>query len=126
MVNFAAYSGLRWGELVALTAGQISESGRVVAVDQKVIEIRGHLYVEPPKGRKRRRAIYPRRTPADYPLAQMISRRIAEVTAEQAAGRNPDGLMFPSPTGKYWRSSNFNRQGRCLRAQVRAVSARAA
>jgi integrase len=30
MVNFAAYNGLRWGELVALTAGQISETGRLV------------------------------------------------------------------------------------------------
>jgi integrase len=110
MVSFAAYSGLRWGELVALTAGQISEAGRLVTADQKVIEIRGHLYVEPPKGRKRRRTIYPRRTPAGYPLAQLISRRIAEAGAEQAAGRNEGGLMFPSPTGKYWRSSNFNRQ----------------
>lgn len=66
MVNFAACSGLRWGELVGLSAGQV---GRVVAVDKKVIEIRGHLYVEPPKGRKCRRTIYPRCTPAGYPLA---------------------------------------------------------
>jgi integrase len=31
------------------------------------------------------------------------------VRAEQAAGTNPFGLLFPSPTGKYWRSSNFQR-----------------
>jgi hypothetical protein len=26
------------------------------------------------------------------------------------AGRNPLGLMFPSPRGKHWRSSNFDRR----------------
>ncbi len=81
-----------------------------MAVDRKVIEVRGRLYVEPPKGRKRRRTIYPSHTPAGYPLAQMIAIRVAEVRQEQAAGRNPEGVMFPTPTGKYWRSSNFNRR----------------
>jgi hypothetical protein len=30
--------------------------------------------------------------------------------AEQEAGTNPLGLMFPSPRGTYWRSSNFARR----------------
>ena len=47
MVVFAAYSGLRWGELAALTATQIGQAQRLVAVDRKVVEIRGHLFVEP-------------------------------------------------------------------------------
>ena len=110
MVNFAAYTGLRWGELVALTTHRIDQELRQVAVDWKVIEVRGHVYIELPKGRKRRRAIYPCETPAGYPLAQMIAIRVAEVRQEQAAGRNPEGIMFPTPTGKYWRSSNFNRR----------------
>lgn len=29
---------------------------------------------------------------------------------EQAAGFNPLGLLFPSPKGHYWRSSNFDRR----------------
>ena len=29
--------------------------------------------------------------------------------AEQDSGSNPLGLVFPSPHGKHWRSSNFNR-----------------
>ena len=81
-----------------------------MAVDRKVIEVRGRLYLEPPKGRKRRHTIYPYQTPAGYPLAQMIAIRVTEVQQEQAVGRNPEGLMFPTPTGKYWRSSNFNRR----------------
>lgn len=53
MALFAAYTGLRWGELAALTITQIDPATRTVTVDRKVIEISGHLYAEPPKGRKR-------------------------------------------------------------------------
>jgi hypothetical protein len=31
------------------------------------------------------------------------------VAAEQEAGANPLGLLFPSLTGKLWRASNFQR-----------------
>jgi hypothetical protein len=74
-----------------------------------VIEVAGHLYIEAPKCRKYRKTIYPRRTPAGYPLAEKLAARIEQARAEQEAGTNPLGLIFPSPTGKHWRSSNFNR-----------------
>ena len=109
MASTAAYSGLRWGELTALTIGQVDQAARVITVDRKVVEVAGHLYVEAPKNRKFRRTIYPRRTPAGYPLAERLGARIEAVRAEQEAGINPLGLIFPSPTGKHWRSSNFNR-----------------
>jgi integrase len=81
----------------------------VITVDRKVIEVAGHLYDEAPKCRKYRRTIYPRRTPAGYPLAARLAARIQEAQAEQDSGTNPLGLIFPSPRGKHWRSSNFNR-----------------
>jgi len=109
MANTAAYSGLRWGEPAALTADQVDPAGRVITVDRKVAEIAGHLYLEAPKNRKRRQAIYPRATPAGYPLAANLAARTARARAEQHAGTNPLGLIFPSPQHKYWRSSNFNR-----------------
>ena len=109
MASTAAYSGLRCGELTALTIPQIDQAARVITVDRKVVEVAGHLYVEAPKNRKFRRTIYPRRTPAGYPLAERLAARIEQARAEQAAGVNPLGLIFPSPTGKHWRSSNFNR-----------------
>jgi integrase len=109
MACTAAYSGLRWGELTALTAPQVDPAVRVIAVDRKVIEVAGHLYLEAPKGRKSRRTIYPRSTPAGYPLAERLAARIEQARAEQHAGTNPLGLIFPSPTGKTCRSSNFNR-----------------
>jgi integrase len=39
-----------------------------------------------------------------------VDGRIAEALAEREAGTNPLGLMFPSPRGKHWRSSNFARR----------------
>ena len=109
MASTAAYSGLRWGELTALTIGQIDAASRVIKVDRKVIEVAGHLYIEAPKGRKCRKTIYPRLTPDGYPLAERLAVRIEQARAEQATGINPLGLIFPSPKFKLWRSSNFSR-----------------
>ena len=113
MASTAAYSGLRWGELVALTIDQVDQAARVIAVDRKIVEIAGRLYLEAPKNRKHRkhrRTIYPRRTPAGYPLAERLADRIEQARAEQEVGTNPLGLIFPSPKGAYWRSSNFSRR----------------
>jgi integrase len=81
----------------------------VITVDRKAVEVGGHLYVEAPKNRKVRRTNYPRLTPGGYPLADGLAARIEEARAEGEAGANPFGLVFPSPAGKYWRSSNFSR-----------------
>ena len=48
--------------------------------------------------------------PADTPLAAKIAARLDGARAEQDTGTNPAGLMFPSPRGTYWRSSNFARR----------------
>jgi integrase len=109
MADTAAYSGLRWGELAALTIWQVDEAGRVITVDHKVVEVAGRLYVEAPKNRKFRRTVYPRLTPGGYPLADRLAARFKAAQAEHEAGTNPLGLVFPSPAGKYWRSSNFSR-----------------
>src|ERR1022692_622403 len=110
MAVFAACTGLRWGELAALTIAQIDQDARTVTVDRKVIEIGGTLHIEPPKGRKQRRTIYPRLSPGGYPLADKVTARLDAVSAEHDAGPNPAGLMFPSPRGACWRSSNFARR----------------
>jgi hypothetical protein len=48
MANTAAYSGLRQGELFALTEAQVAAAERVITVDRKVVEVGGRLYVEAP------------------------------------------------------------------------------
>jgi integrase len=110
MAHTAAYTGLRQGELFALTADQVATADRVITVDRKIVEVRGKLFLEAPKARKARKAIYPARTPEEYPLAEKIAARAEQARAEMEAGANPLGLMFPSPHGTYWRSSNFDRR----------------
>jgi integrase len=110
MAQTAAYSGLRWGELIALTVAQVDRAARVIRVDRRVVEVAGQLFLEAPKNRKHRKTVYPRRTPAGYPLAEKLAVRVEAASAEREAGTNPLGLVFPSPRGGYWRSSNFSRR----------------
>jgi integrase len=110
MLHVAAYAGLRWGELAALTAAQVQQAGRVIDVDRKVVEVNGRLFLEAPKNRKRRKTVYPRLSPAGYPVAENLAARADAARAEQQAGANPAGLLFPSPAGRHWRSSNFGRR----------------
>jgi hypothetical protein len=63
MANLAAYAGLRQGGQFALTIAQITPGRRVIDVDRKVIEVGGTLLTGLPKGCKRRKTIYPARTP---------------------------------------------------------------
>ena len=109
MACFAAYTGLRWGELAALTIGQINPAARTVTVDRKVIEIGGTLYVEAPQGPRNSGApSTPPAPPGDMgPLADMIAARIEAAQAAQHAGTSPLGLVFASPRGRHWRSSNL-------------------
>ena len=88
MANSAAYTGLRWGELAALTTARSTRPPGSSTVDRKVIEVGGHQYIEAPKGRKRRRTIYPVRTPAGYPLAER-ARRPHRGGPRRAGGRRP-------------------------------------
>ena len=124
MACTAAYAGLRQGELFALTTGQVAAAARVITVDRKLIEVAGQLYVEAPKCRKYRSTIYPVRTPQGYPLADRLAARVEQARAEQQAGINPLGLIFPSPHGRHWRSSNFDRwpigNSRALSRRVRS------
>ena len=97
MVAFAAYTGLRWGELAALTSDRVRPDARAVAVDRKVIEVRGRLFVEAPKNRKRRQTVYPCLTPQGWPLAERVAARIAAVSAEQGRRGQPAGADVPGP-----------------------------
>ena len=100
MANTAAYSGLRWGELTALTIPQVDQAARVITVDRKVVEVAGHLYVEAPKNRKFRRTIYPRRTPAGYPLAERLAARIEAGPRRAGRRRQPARADLPLADGQ--------------------------
>ena len=100
-VLLVAYSGMRWGEHVALTADRIDQSRRRITVDRQVIEARGHLQETLPKGRRRRVTMYPARTPGGVDLGALVQRRLAELP--------DDGILFPAPRGGWARRSNYGR-----------------
>ncbi|MGH9149450.1 MAG: tyrosine-type recombinase/integrase [Acidimicrobiales bacterium] len=100
-ILFVAYSGLRWGEHVALSADRVDATRRRVSVDCQVVETRSALKQTLPKGRRRRVTVYPAATPAGVDLAGLVAARLAEV--------GPEGLMFPAPRGGWARRSNYGR-----------------
>jgi integrase len=100
-VLLVAYSGMRWGEHVALTADRVDLDRRRIVIDRQVVESRHGLKLAPPKNRRKRTTMFPARTPAGVDLASLVERRLGELPA--------DGLVFPSPKGHWARRSNYRR-----------------
>ena len=111
MASTAAYTGLRQGELFALTAAQVAPAARVITVDRKVVEVAGKLLPGGAQGPQAAQHHLPRPHPGRLPARRTGSPPASrQARAEQDAGTNPLGLMFPSPRGTWWRSSNFDRR----------------
>lgn len=108
MVELAAGAGPREGELWALTADSV-RADRRLPIDWQVEEVAGRQQLSTPKGKKRRTSIWKATTETGYDLEGALWRRVDEVRAEQAEGRNPQGLLFPSSAGTWLRSGNFHR-----------------
>jgi integrase len=100
-ILLVAYSGMRWGEHVALRANRVDVARRRITIDRQAIETRSGLKLALPKSRRKRITMFPATTPADIDLAAMVTRRLGEV--------GPDGLLFPSPHGQWARRSNYGR-----------------
>jgi hypothetical protein len=100
-ILLVAYSGMRWGEHVALRANRVDLARRRISIDRQVIETRSGLKLALPKSRRKRVTMFPAATPGGVDLAALVERRLAEV--------GPDGLMFPSPGGQWARRSNYGR-----------------
>ncbi|WP_026452946.1 tyrosine-type recombinase/integrase [Saccharomonospora iraqiensis] len=105
VVRFLAYTGLRWGELAALTVGRVDLRRRRVLVAESVTEVGGRLVWGSPKTHERR----------SVPLPRFL----AEELRPRVEGRRADALVFPSPRGDVLRVRNFRR--RVFDAAVREV-----
>jgi integrase len=82
MANVAAYSGLRWGEIAALTIAQVDQAARVITVDRKVVELPGGS-----TSKRRRTASTARR-----------STRAARPPATRSPSGLPPGSRRPAPS----------------------------
>lgn len=108
-IYFSAYSGLRLGELFAVTPAVIDLEKLRVAVDWQWTEVKGKRVKKAPKWDKSRVTVFPARTPPTtywpegYPLRDQLTRLI-----ESKARRSAE--LFTSPMGKLWLSSNYSRR----------------
>jgi integrase len=97
-----AYSGMRWGEHVALTWEQVDSDRRRIRLDRQVVEARNSLIPTLPKGRRRRITMFPVTTPGGVALAELMQRRLDEL--------GPGDVVFPAARGGWMRRSNYGRQ----------------
>ena len=93
LVKVLAYSGLRWGEAVALRGDQVDVLRRRVHVRESATLVNGELVWGPPKSHRARTVVIPRFLVDE--LAPLVS---------------GDQLVFTSPNGRPLRSPNFLRR----------------
>jgi integrase len=99
LVLMAGFTGLRWGELMALTRREVDLKAATVKVAAAVIEL-DKLSLGPPKSRAGQRTVaLPRQ------LVDELQRHL-----DKHAERGPRGRVFVGPTGVTPRRTNFNRE----------------
>lgn len=94
LVWFLGWSGLRWGEAVALRAGHVEV--RRVRVEESATEVGGKLEWGRPKTHETRTVIIPR----------LVAIRLEPILKD----KDDDELVFSAPRGGPLRHSNFTRR----------------
>lgn len=100
LVRFAAYTGLRAGEIAALRVRRLSLLRGSVDVRESVAEVHGALVFGETKTGARRSVALPR----------FLCDELAVHLAERNIDTKPDDLVFTSPDGGPLRQSNFYRR----------------
>lgn len=96
LVWFLGWSGLRFGEAVALRVGRVDVSRRRIRVEEAATEVGGELVFGTPKTHEARTVIVP-----GYVIEQL---------GPLLAGKQPDDLVFTAPRGGPLRANNFRRR----------------
>jgi integrase len=95
VVLFLAYTGLRWGEMAALTVGRVDFLRRRALVAESVTPVEGVMTFGPTKGHERREVPIPR--------------FLIDDLARHVEGKSPDDLAFAGQRGAVMRSGTFRR-----------------
>jgi len=95
LVLLGAYGGLRIGELAGLRRRRVDLLRGTVDVAEIVVEVRGELYVGPPKTRAGRRTVG---------LPRSV---VAELAEHLGPVGDPDAYVFTAEKGGVLRTSNF-------------------
>lgn len=98
MVLLLAYTGLRWGEAVALDVGDVDEARRRIHVERALVSVRGRLEVTTPKD-------------GEYRSVPVPSVVLDALDLERPA----DAVLVHAPQGGRWHSTSWRRSSRFLR-----------
>jgi integrase len=98
LVYSAAYTGLRWGELVGLKIGRLHMLRGEIEVAEQLTEVAGHLSFKAPKAKSSRIIGMPSF------LVEMLARHLEGRTAD------PGALVFVGRDGAALRRSNFGKR----------------
>lgn len=118
LIETDAVTGLRLGELLALTASKTvaaAGQGNLVDLDRHELRVRVELEdrtgtLSLPKVSKVRDVVVPRTevVPTGFDVRGWLTTRSAEALDEQRQGTNPRALILPAPRGEWWSQSNLN------------------
>lgn len=100
IVELAAGTGLRFGELTALQKRDIvRRNGRPALRIQRTwkLDEHGKRYMGPPKTKKSRRTL-------------VLTPRLSAIVQRAAEGKTANALLFPAPEGGAWLPATFRRQ----------------
>ncbi|MDX2515457.1 tyrosine-type recombinase/integrase [Streptomyces stelliscabiei] len=95
-VRTLGYTGIRWGEAIAIKVGRTQLDDRRIRILQAYSDIDGHLELGPVKNHEKRSVPLPR--------------SFAEELRPLVAGRARDDLVFTAPEGGPMRYPNFRRR----------------
>ncbi len=82
-----AYTGIRWGEAVALTARDVDPIGRRLRISRSATEVNGQIFIGTPKSWQAR----------SVPFPAFLGPRLEELTAD----KDPSDLVFRNPKGGF-------------------------
>jgi integrase len=87
MVRTLAYTGLRFGECVALRVSDVDATGRRLTVSRSITGVRGQGRLEGPTKTHQSRTV------------PILTSALADELKEAVKGRNPTEFLFPGPDG---------------------------
>lgn len=97
LVDFLAYTGLRWGEATALRVGDFDYVRRRVNVQRNAVMVGGDLIIGTPKSHEARSVPYPRFL--DEPLEEI---RRGKVSTDLLFGDGATHIRPPDPRNGWW------------------------
>jgi integrase len=116
MINLAAFSGVRLGEILDLDPSHIDVKNRIIKIEYQLLDDAGNLSRQLPKWDVQRRTVFPEVTPSGYKLAEQLQRRIKEVKSTHKIPTLQDGtnrlLLFPNSNGGWMSGANFSTRTR--------------